>query len=121
MSDDNFEDWKITWEANLAFHLPISQALKCIICNDVKKYPEDTHRSIFWLDGTRCSVGHRQATITEMREDLVPGVCASCDQDFMLKVLTGKVECRRKGCRRIMRLNELEVRSTLLYDPALLK
>jgi len=121
MGDDNFEDWKITWEANLGFHTRISGSLKCIICGTVNDYPEDTRRSNFWLDGTRCSAGHRQATSAETKEDPQLGVCASCDQDFILKVLTGKIQCRREGCGRMMRLNELAVRSKLSYDPELMK
>jgi hypothetical protein len=121
MDDDDFEAWKLCWHANLLFHKRVTNPQKCILCSEIYSYVKDTRRSAFWFEATRCSAGHRQATQTETQGTPSLGVCATCDQRYMLDVVKGKHICRREGCRRIVRVHEAEVREKLVCDKVLLE
>jgi hypothetical protein len=112
MEDEEFEDWKICWEANLAFHTLEDGPQKCIICSQTTTYSNNTFRSTFWQANT-CSAGHKQAMLGQAGPGTVLGVCATCDQDFMLNVVKGKHICRMEGCRRPVRVNMAVIKEKL--------
>src|SRR5450432_4417142 len=104
MEDEEFEDWKICWEANLAFYAQVDGPQKCIICSQTTTYPSNTFRSTFW-QANSCSARHKQAALGQARPGAALGVCVTCDQDFMLNVAKGKHMCRNEGCRRPVWVN----------------
>ncbi|KAF2478155.1 uncharacterized protein BDR25DRAFT_365224 [Lindgomyces ingoldianus] len=116
MNGEDFQAWTICWKANIWFHRPISKPLKCVECDETFTYPQDSHHSNFWLEATRCSVGHRQATTAEMQGETCVGVCSTCDQNYVLDVVKGKKECRREGCRRMIRVNEATIKRMIGSD-----
>ena len=121
MDHSDFADWQLCWQANLVFHKRITKPQKCILCSEVQNYVNDTRRSSFWLEATRCSAGHRQATQIETQGTPSLGVCATCDQMYMFDIIKGKHTCRREGCRRTVRVHEAELRERLVSDKALLE
>lgn len=66
-------------------------------------------------------MGHRQTTQIESQADPSLGICATCDQMYMLDLLKRKYTCRREGCRRTVRVYEAEVKQMLASDQVLLK
>ncbi|KAM7207858.1 hypothetical protein V8F20_001900 [Naviculisporaceae sp. PSN 640] len=107
----DFEAWKVCWEVNLAFYEPLIGSLTCLVCRKATDYGLGTHRSTLWT-ATRCGSGHGQGNLwVEPGTSL--GVCQKCDLDFLLNVLKGKYTCRREGCRRLIRVNEVAVRKRL--------
>ena len=121
MDDNDFRDWQLCWQANLAFHKRVTKPQKCIVCSEVQNYTDDTRRSAFWLEATRCSAGHRQATQVESQSTPSLGVCASCDHMYMFDMVRGKHTCRRGRCRRTVRVHEAELREKLEFDKVLLE
>lgn len=121
MDDNDFSDWKLCWQVNLLFHEPVTNIQKCIVCSGVHDYTNYARRSTFWLDITRCTTGHRQATQVEVQGTPSLGVCAICDQMYLFDIVNGKYKCRREGCRRIVRVHEGELRQRLAHDNVLLK
>jgi hypothetical protein len=122
MDAEDFSDWQLCWRVNLLFHKPVTKPLNCIACSKIFNYAVcDTQRSSFWVDGTRCSVGHRQTTQIESQANPSLGICATCDQNYMLDLLKGKYFCRREGCRRTVRVHEAEVKKVLACDHELVK
>jgi hypothetical protein len=121
MDPNDLKDWQLCWHANLLFHKCVTKPQKCIVCSEIHNYADDTRRSTFWLDATRCSAGHRQATQIETRGTPNLGVCATCDQMYMFDVVKGKHTCRREGCRRIVSVHELSLREKLESDKVLLE
>jgi hypothetical protein len=113
MTDEDFEAWKICWQVNIAFHIPIQQPQTCIVCSQVLEYGNGIRRSVFWLDGTRCSAGHGQAKREEVEGAVGLGVCGTCDQTYTLDVVMGKIKCRRTPCRRTVRVHKAEVQRVL--------
>jgi hypothetical protein len=118
MDDDDFADWQVCWRVNLFYHKRTIKPQKCIVCDETYTYAEDARRSAFWLDATRCSAGHRQALLSELKTTGL-GVCATCDQNYMFNLLKGEYICRREGCRRIVRVHEAEVKDRLASDQPL--
>src|SRR4051812_3254059 len=107
MDDDDFSAWKICWQVNLLFHKRVSaKPQKCIVCSQTNPPAIETLRSSFWVEATRCSAGHRQVTYSETQLPYSLGVCAVCDQKYMLDVVKGKHGCRREGCRRVVQIHE---------------
>jgi hypothetical protein len=122
MDAEDFADWQLCWRVNSLFYKPVTKSLNCIPCSKIFNYEVcDTRRSSFWVDGTRCSVGHRQMTQIESQANPSLGICATCDQMYMLDLLKGKYTCRREGCRRTVRVQEAEVKQMLASDHLLLK
>lgn len=113
---DEFESWKICWEANLAFFELADGPQTCLVCSTTKTYPPGTYRSTVWT-AVRCWSGHGQADFDKCAPDASPGICPKCDQDFLLDVLRGKHHCRREGCRRLVRVNEGVFRKKLADSP----
>lgn len=120
MDNDDFKDWQICWRANLWFHSLVKNPKKCIVCSEIASYAPGTRRSTFWLDATRCSAGHRQATSAETQATPGLGVCATCDTMYMFDVIHGKRICRREGCRRAVRIHEAAINEKLASDEMLL-
>ncbi|KAF1993728.1 hypothetical protein P154DRAFT_57690 [Amniculicola lignicola CBS 123094] len=116
MDGEDFEAWTICWRANLWFHQTISKPLRCVECDETFTYPQDSHHSRFWVRATRCSAGHRQATTAEAHGETDMGVCSTCDQSYVLEVVKGKKECRREGCRRVVSVNEAEIKRAIGSD-----
>src|SRR5579871_1810530 len=116
MDEDDFEGWKVCWMTNLNFYETISKPLKCIVCDETYSYPQNTRRSCFWFEGTRCSAGHSQAVRSETEETSSPGVCATCDLNFMFDVVKSRRICRREGCRRVVRVHQAQVMNRLAHD-----
>ncbi|KAF8847813.1 hypothetical protein BDZ45DRAFT_754513 [Acephala macrosclerotiorum] len=104
MDPDDFADWQLCWQANLLFHKRVTKSQKCIVCSEAQDYANNTRRSSFWLDATRCLAGHRQATQIETQGTPCLGVCATCDQMYMLDIV-----------------HEVELRERLESDKALLE
>ena len=121
MDHNDFVDWQVCWHANLLFHKRVIKSQKCILCSEVHNYANNTRRSSFWLDATRYSAGHRQATQIETQGTPSLGVCATCDQMYMFDIVKGKHTCSREGCRRLIRVNEAELREKLISDKVLLE
>jgi len=122
MDAEDFVDWQLCWRVNLFFYKPVTKSLNCIPCSKSFNYAVcDTQRSSFWLDGTRCSLGHRQTTQVESQANTSLGICATCDQMYMLDLLKGRYTCRREGCRRTVRVHEAEVKQILASDQVLLR
>ncbi|PVH83268.1 hypothetical protein DL98DRAFT_616638 [Cadophora sp. DSE1049] len=122
MDEEDFAAWKTCWQVNLLFHKRVSsKPLKCIVCSSVNPDANGSMRSTFWVEATRCSAGHRQVTFSETQLPYTLGVCAGCDQNYMLDVVKGKHGCRREGCRRAVRVHEAEVHAKLWSDPELLQ
>ena len=122
MDEDDFDDWKTCWQVNLLFHKRISsKTLKCIVCSATSPVVNGSMRSMFWVEATRCSAGHRQVTPPETQLPYTLGVCAVCDQNYMLDVVKGKNGCRREGCRRAVRVHEAKVHAKLWSNLILLQ
>lgn len=122
MDENDFVGWKTCWQVNLLFHKRISsKPLKCIVCSATSPVVNGSMRSMFWVEATRCSAGHRQITPPETQLPYTLGVCAGCDQNYMLDVVKGKHGCRREGCRRAVRVHEAEVQKKLWSNPGLLE
>jgi hypothetical protein len=109
MDDEELRAWKTCWRANLWLYQSISEPLRCVACDKTYNHHHPRFHSNFWVEATRRSVGHLLMTVTETSEDLCLGVCQTCDQNYVLDVVTGKRCCRRDGCRRVVRINEIEV------------
>ncbi|KAK0733227.1 hypothetical protein B0T26DRAFT_745292 [Lasiosphaeria miniovina] len=114
---DDFEPWKICWEVNLAFYEVASGPQTCLVCWKTNDYGGGVYRSTLWMS-VRCWSGHGQGNFDACEPGAAPGICARCDQDYLLDVLKGKHACRRKGCRRLVRVNEGMVRKRLASAPA---
>lgn len=129
-TQDDFEAWKTCWEVNLLFYKPARGPQTCVACRQTNDYGPGIRRSTFWM-ATRCLAGHGQGTldILDKRRPVPPGgssspgICAKCDQDFILEILKGKYGCKREGCRRLIRINEGMVRQALVDSgsPALIE
>ncbi|KAG4441754.1 hypothetical protein IFR05_002745 [Cadophora sp. M221] len=122
MDDEDFSAWKICWQVNLLFYKRVSEKpQKCIVCSQSKADTTGTLRSSFWVEATTCSGGHRQVISSETQLAYSLGVCATCDQKYMLDVVKGKHRCRRDDCRRIVRVHEGEIQRKLEADAILLE
>ncbi|KAH7391544.1 hypothetical protein BKA64DRAFT_644835 [Cadophora sp. MPI-SDFR-AT-0126] len=122
MDENDFPAWKTCWQVNLLFHKRVSsKPLKCIVCSKTNTEADGSLRSTFWVEATRCSAGHRQVTFSETQLPYALGICAICDQNYMLDVVKGKHGCRREGCRRAVRVREAEVHVKLESDSDLLQ
>jgi len=110
IQDDDFDAWKTCWEVNLLFYRPASGPQTCVVCLQTNDYGPGVRRSTFWM-ATRCLAGHGQGILDQgAPPGSSPGICAKCDQDFLLNLLKGKHGCKREGCRRLIRINEAMVR-----------
>jgi len=113
-----FLPWAICWEVNLAFYERADGPQTCLVCSKTNDYGPDIYRSTFWT-AIRCWSGHGQGNYDECDAGAGPGICAKCDQDFLLSVLNAERKCRREGCRRLVRINEGLVRKRLANSPLL--
>lgn len=115
--DEAFEAWTLCWRINLLFYAPITKRLQCVSCSQETSYPVGSQRSLFWSRATRCTAGHGQSIGTEISADEIrPGVCSSCDQNYMLEVVKGSITCRKEGCRRVVRINRSVVSEKVESD-----
>ncbi|ORY11830.1 hypothetical protein BCR34DRAFT_564736 [Clohesyomyces aquaticus] len=110
MNDEDFSAWTTCWKANLYFYREAPGPLTCISCSSTQDASDGNMHSSFWMEATRCLAGHRQVSATETSEDTNLGVCSTCENDFVFDIVTGKKVCRREGCRRLVRVNESEVK-----------
>ena len=120
MDDTDFGTWTVFWKANLAFYRVVDKPQKCIVCDQAIQRADGLMRSTFWLDGARCSVGHRQAKKEELEAATGLGVCSTCDQIYMLDIAKGRIKCRREPCQRTVRVHHDEIMRVLRYDEQLL-
>jgi hypothetical protein len=124
--DSSDNEYQTSFPVYLAFYKPLpagKSRLHCIVCGSQPWYnPRTTERSTFWLDATRCTGGHRQALQAELQENgSLPGVCASCDQTFILDVINGRLTCRRENCDRVTKVSESEVKKVMSDEPEALQ
>lgn len=78
--------------------------LQCLVCEEVSPASQ---MSEFWKSGVSCPNGHPQEIEVDAASQsrVKPGVCSSCEMQFVLEVLDGDMQCRAAGCRKYLKID----------------